>query len=97
MPNKDPLNLGQPAKDEWARLLAPKRDVTGGPICHGVEAKRTFKKLGDHASFVYPMSIRGETTWLEGTSAQELPVAIYPPRNVSPLPLSCRVPLTVPT
>ena len=82
MPNKDPLNVGHPARDEWARLLAPKRDVTGGPVRHGIEAKRTFKRVGDNPGFVYPMSIRGEATWLEGVGVQELPDAIYPPRNV---------------
>eukprot|EP00966_Prymnesium_polylepis_P025624 590890-Prymnesium_polylepis.1 len=81
MPNNDPLNLGHPATDQWARLLAPDRDVTGVKAKLGLGGRRTYEKRGQPPAFSYPMGVRGDDTFL-AAAADVSPERILPPRNV---------------
>lgn len=79
--NNDPLNLGDPSKDTWARMVAPKRDVTGAHVDEDEHrGKKKFCPTGSVAGFIYPMAVRGDGSYRPLDPGFQ-PKALYPPRD----------------
>ena len=71
------MNLGDPAKDAWARMVAPNRDVTG--VADDLRGKKTFAPIGAKAGFVFPMAVQGEGA-LRQKDPYYAPKALWPSR-----------------
>jgi hypothetical protein len=76
--NNDPLNLGDPTKDAWARMVAPNRDVTGGSDENDTgKGRKTYLPVGATPAFIWPMGVQGGSP-LRQVDAQPSPKAIFP-------------------